>query len=198
MVWTPSRRRAPRSPRKEIHQTREQILQFFDDTEAGSIRQYAKRQREQFDALDLQLRAAHRTAATAVQFERDRLADVFKRSPSFIAVVSGPEHVFELVNDRYYQLVGHRDLLRRPVREALPELAGQPFFDWLDGVYTTGEPFVGNDVRIMLQRAPGEPLEEHFLDFIYLPTRAADGTITGVFVHGIDWTERKKAEKTLT
>ena len=187
----------PAIPRKEINQTREQILQFFADAEAGSSRQYAKKQREQLDTLHLQLRESDRAAADAVQFERDRLADVFKRSPSFIAVVSGPEHVFELVNDRYYQLVGHRDLLRRPVREALPELAGQPFFDWLDAVYNTGEPFVGNDVRIMLQRAPGEPLEEHYLDFIYLPTRAADGTITGVFVHGVDWTERKTAETTL-
>ena len=184
-------------PRKEINQTRGQILQFFANAEAGSSRQYAKKQREQLDALHLQLREADRTAATAIQTERDRLADVFKRSPSFIALVTGPEHVFELVNDRYYQLVGHRDLLRRPVREALPELAGQPFFDWLDGVYTTGEPFVGNDVRIMLQRAPGEPLEEHYLDFIFLPTRAVDGTITGLFIHGVDWTERKTAEQTL-
>src|SRR4051812_34938526 len=39
------------------------------------------------------------------------LAEVFEQSPSFMAILRGPEHVFELANDRYRQLVGHRDLI---------------------------------------------------------------------------------------
>jgi PAS domain S-box-containing protein len=50
-----------------------------------------------------------------VEAERSRLAEVFRRSPSFMAIFRGPEHVFERANDRYDQLVGHREILGKPV-----------------------------------------------------------------------------------
>ena len=49
----------------------------------------------------------------------------------------------------------------------------------------------------MLQSTAGQPPNEHFIDFIYQPTHAADGTVSGIFVHGIDWTERKRAQTDL-
>jgi PAS domain-containing protein len=61
----------------------------------------------------------------ALEAERARLSDVFRQAPSFLAVLRGPDYVFELVNDAYYQLVGHRALLGKPVWEALPEVRGR-------------------------------------------------------------------------
>ncbi|HEV7300230.1 MAG TPA: ATP-binding protein [Tepidisphaeraceae bacterium] len=130
----------------------------------------------------------------ALETERSLLADVFKRSPSFMAVLRGPQHVFELANDRYYELIGHRQVLGQSVHDALPEIAGQGFFELLDGVYATGEPFVGRDMRVMVQRTPGHALEERHIEFVYQALRAADGAVNGVFVHGIDLTEHKRAE----
>lgn len=43
----------------------------------------------------------------------------------------------------YYQLVGRRDLIGRPVRGALPEMVEQRFIELLDEVYGTAESFVG-------------------------------------------------------
>jgi PAS domain S-box-containing protein len=129
--------------------------------------------------------------------ERARLADVFQRSPSFMAVLRGPRHVFELTNDRYDQLVGHRPLIGRPAREALPEVEGQGFFELLDRVYATGEPFVAAERPVRLQRQPGQPLEERVLEFVYQPTREADGSVSGVFAHGVDLTDRRRAEERL-
>ena len=40
----------------------------------------------------------------------------------------------------------------QPIRDALPELAGQGIYELLDGVYQSGEPFVGRSVRVMIQR----------------------------------------------
>jgi hypothetical protein len=40
--------------------------------------------------------------------------------------------VFELANPAYSQLIGHRAVLGRPVREVLPEFAGQGIFELLD------------------------------------------------------------------
>ncbi|HEY0853624.1 MAG TPA: PAS domain-containing protein [Devosia sp.] len=126
--------------------------------------------------------------------EVDRLRELFSQAPSFMAVLSGPDHVFEITNQAYLQLIGHRDVLGKRARDALPEVAGQGFYELLDTVYSTGEPFVGHGLQIYLQREPGAAREERFLDFIYQPIRSAAGVITGVFAQGHDITDQKRAE----
>ncbi|MDK6078897.1 PAS domain-containing protein [Massilia varians] len=125
---------------------------------------------------------------------KQRLDDVFRQAPAFMCVFSGPDHVFELENERYLQLVGGRSSIGVPLREALPELAGQGFLELLDGVYRSGEPAFGKDVPVMLQRRPDAPLERRFVDQVYMPLRDPAGDVTGILVHGIDVTDRKLAE----
>ncbi|RKH22809.1 response regulator [Corallococcus praedator] len=129
--------------------------------------------------------------------ERRHLRRLFEVAPGFMCYLKGPSHVFELVNHSYLQLVGHRELLNKPVREALPEVAGQGFFELLDGVFTSAEPFVGHGMRVMLQRVPGGPLEEAFVDLVYQPIVEADGRVSGIFVQGHDMTAQKRAEDEL-
>ena len=127
--------------------------------------------------------------------ERHRLQRVFERAPAFIATLRGPDHVFEMANPPYYQLVGHRDIVGKPVREALPEVVEQGFIDLLDKVYSTGEPFVGDEVSIHLQPEPGSALEEHFLNYVYEPLHDIDGSVTGILAHGVDVTEQVRARE---
>ncbi|HEX8723617.1 MAG TPA: PAS domain S-box protein [Pyrinomonadaceae bacterium] len=131
----------------------------------------------------------------SLEFERSRLADIFTRAPAFVATTRGPEHVFELVNPAYLRLVGHRDLIGRTVREALPEVEGQGFFELLDGVYGAGEPYEGREMAVTLQREPGARPEERLVDFLYQPLFEADGGVSGIFVHGVDVTEQVEARK---
>ncbi len=126
---------------------------------------------------------------------RTRLTNIFMQAPAFIAVLSGPEHVFELANQPYYQIIGQREIVGRPVREALPEVVEQGFVEILNEVYTTGRPFVGTDVRVMLQTGGSGPLVDRYLDFTYQPLHGADGAVNGIFVHGIDLTDRRHAER---
>ncbi len=129
--------------------------------------------------------------------ERDRLRTFFQQAPSFMCILSGPEHVFELVNDAYSQLVGHRDLIGLPAREALPEIEGQGFFEKLDGVYTRGEAFLGRNMPVMIQRTRGGVLEERFVHLVYQPILEPDGRVSGIFVDGYDVTHQKRAEEQL-
>jgi signal transduction histidine kinase/PAS domain-containing protein len=135
----------------------------------------------------------------ALQVEQGRLATVFEQAPTFLAVLRGPTHVFARVNDAYQQLVGHRDVLGKPVAEALPEAASQGFVGILDAVRTTGEPFIGRELPIRIQRSPGAQPEERFLDFVYQPLVEADdragSRITGVVAHGFDVTEQVLARR---
>ena len=132
-----------------------------------------------------------------VESERARLAEAFAQSPAFLAVLRGPDHVFEFVNDRYYELVGRRDIVGQPVGVALPELEGQGFFKLLDRVYATGEPYVGTNTRVMVRRRPDAPLQPIDLDFVYQPMRAPDGAMAGILVHGVDVTAKMRVEATL-
>lgn len=132
-----------------------------------------------------------------VQAERETLSTVFRLAPSFLAVLRGPDHVFELVNQNYARLIGHREVVTKPIREALPEIEGQGFIELLDRVYASGEPYVGGDVRVLLRREPEQPLEERFVDFVYQPLREPDGRTSGILVHGVDLTDRKRAEERL-
>src|ERR1700733_5350875 len=99
--------------------------------------------------------------------ELRRFQEMFAQSPSFSALLQGPEHRFVLTNSAYHQLVGHRDVIGRTVREAVPEVEGQGFHELLDDVFVTGKPFLGTDVKIVLQRTPGGTLETRYLDFVY-------------------------------
>lgn len=46
--------------------------------------------------------------------------------------------------------------VRDAVREAFPEVEHQGFLELLDGVFKTGKPFVGKDVKIVFQQAEKE------------------------------------------
>jgi PAS domain S-box-containing protein len=129
--------------------------------------------------------------------EVERLRQLFEQSPSFMAVLRGPEHRFELVNPGYLQLIGHRDVVGKTVREALPEIAGQGFYELLDGVYSSGESFTGQSVPVSLQRTPEAEPEGRFVDFVYQPIRNGEGRVTGVFVEGFDVTENHTAAQAL-
>jgi PAS domain S-box-containing protein len=129
--------------------------------------------------------------------EAERLRQLFDQSPSFMTMLRSPFHVFELMNASYLQLVGHRDLIGKTVREALPEVEGQGFFELLDEVYRTGQAFTGRSMRIELQREPGAAVEERLVDFVFAPVREPDGQVGGIFVEGYDVTERHLAEEAL-
>lgn len=124
-----------------------------------------------------------------LEIERNRLVELFMQAPGFVSVLSGPDHVFQMHNDAYAQMIGHRDIAGKAIRDALPELEGQGYFEFLDSVYETGEPYEGRESRAMLQREPGAELEEVYVNFIYQPVRDGDNKVVGIFVQGHEVTE---------
>ena len=140
------------------------------------------------------------SAATSL-IERTREAEaasadfrrLFQQAPAFFAVLSGPTHIFTFTSDSYVRLIGGRNVIGRPIAEALPEVIGQGFVELLDRVYFEGLSHSAESARVMLENAPGQPPQETFLDFSYNPIRDSAGKITGVFVQGMDRTEAVRA-----
>ncbi len=81
-----------------------------------------------------------------------RLAGLMEDAPVFLALLAGPEHTFVSANRQYRALLGARDLIGKPVREAMPAVAHQGFSELFDGIYATGTPFIGTALPIMLAR----------------------------------------------
>jgi PAS domain S-box-containing protein len=128
---------------------------------------------------------------TASEAERQRR--LFEQMPGFVGVLTGPNHVYEYVNEAYVTISGPRAFVGRSVREVFPELEGQGFYELLDQVYATGETF---SARAMPIRLTGEDAER-FIDLLYQPIRDEKGSVTGILVGGYDITERVRAEQGL-
>ncbi|WGM37337.1 ATP-binding protein [Caulobacter sp. NIBR1757] len=134
-------------------------------------------------------------AISALGSQREQFARLFDQAPSFMAMLSGPEHRIDLANPAYMKLVGHRPVLGLTVEQALPEAVAQGFVGLLDRVYQTGEAFVASNAEIGLQHEPGGPIDQRRLDFVYQPIRDADGQVSGIFLEGVDVTERAVLEQ---
>ena len=124
------------------------------------------------------------------------LRGFFEQAPGFMALLRGPDHVFELTNAAYVSLIG-RDVLGKTVRDALPEVEGQGFFELLDRSYATGEVASARRAPITLASGPNGAFNQHFLDFVYQPIRDAAGAVSGIFVEGSDVTEATLVEGAL-
>lgn len=127
----------------------------------------------------------------------DRVWRLFEQATGFMAFLSGPEHVFEFVNEAYNRLTGPRDFVGKRVRDAFPELGDQGVFKLLDHVYATGKRFVATQLSLRLQRSSAGPLEERFVDFIYEPMLNEAGEVTGIFVEGHDVTDAHNGQEAL-
>ncbi|WP_435170891.1 PAS domain-containing protein [Falsirhodobacter sp. 1013] len=138
------------------------------------------------------------TAAVALRdaqrVERSGFLQVIEVALGAVALLSGPDHVFRYVNEDYQALIGKREIVGLSVRDALPEVIDQGFLDLLDRVYRSGEPHVGRNVKIDLQRRADKPVETRLLDFLYHPVRDDDGSVTGIFVQALDVTEQVEAQ----
>jgi PAS domain S-box-containing protein len=132
-----------------------------------------------------------------IQGERARLGAMFEQAPGFMALLTGPEHRFDLVNAAYKQLIGNRPWVGRSAREVLPELEGQGYFEMLDQVYRSGTAVTGQAIPFRLAAGPDGDAGARYLDVVYQPLKDEAGKVFGIFVEGADVSERVLAESAL-
>ncbi|MFP2925481.1 PAS domain-containing protein [Pyxidicoccus sp. 3LG] len=150
----------------------------------------AKHAREESLALASQARME-------AERQREWLHLLFTQAPTGIAIFRGPRFVIELANPLVCRLWGRRpeQVLGRPLFEALPEAAGQGFEELLDGVLTTGVPYVGRERPARLARLEGGALEDVYFDFVYEPLRDTRGQVEAVIAVASDVTEQVRARQ---
>ena len=125
--------------------------------------------------------------------EQERQRRLLNQMPGFVSVLTGPDHVFEYVNDAYIQLGGPRDYVGRTVREVFPELESQGFNELLDQVYASGQRYTSDAMPVELAGKQGVS----YIDLLYEPIRDERGEVAGIFVGGYDVTEAHRSADAL-
>jgi len=120
--------------------------------------------------------------------------NLFDNAPGLMCVLRGPQHIFEFVNRAWSELID-REVIGMPVREALHDIQGQGLIRLLDTVYDSGRPYTGRGLGFALPRRGDRQPVERYLDLTYQPIRDGDGAISGIFVSGVDATDRILAQE---
>jgi two-component system, sensor histidine kinase len=160
--------------------------------QAEESRQQVQRLNQEFAVINQELKEARAYA----ELQREQLYNIFMQAPAMICILEGPEHIFKLVNPPYQKLVGNRALVGKPIAEAMPELAGQPIFNWLDQVYRTGETFFAHETLVQLDHDnSGGDLGQNYYNFIYQGIRNLAGEIEGILVFAYEVTAQVKSRR---
>jgi PAS domain S-box-containing protein len=122
---------------------------------------------------------------------------LFEQAPGFMSLMRGPRHVIAMANAAYRHLVGERPLQGLEFRLALPDLEGQGYFELLDKVYATGQPFVGQSWPLELSLPGANQRVQRFVDFVYQPVVGPGRVVRGIFLQGQDVTEQHIAFREL-
>ncbi|MBD1940936.1 PAS domain S-box protein, partial [Coleofasciculus sp. FACHB-712] len=153
-------------------------------------------QRKQMEAERDRLLDREQTARLEAESERQRLHEILMQLPAMIGIVKGSDLVYEFANPTYLQVAGRTpDIIGKSMRDVFPELEGQIYFEALDRVYRTGEPFIGNESPAYWDRNSNGVLEEGFFNCIFAPWRDAEETIQGVLVYNMDVTAQVRARQ---
>jgi signal transduction histidine kinase len=142
----------------------------------------------------------HDENAPGLSWLNRRMRDLLMRAPSAIGITAGPLHRWVYVNMARATMAGRtqlEDFVGKTVRESYPELVGQPFFAALDGVYSTGIPFVGKELKATFNRGPGGTPDVAYLDCVYQPIRDEDGKVEGLLIHTVEVTEKVLARRAI-
>ena len=99
---------------------------------------------EEQKVLAHELSMAHLT----VESERQKFETLFHSSPAAMAILKGPNLIFERANAEYLKLVNNRDIIGKTLTEALPELTKYPdYLKNMQEVFRTGIPYTAKEKK---------------------------------------------------
>ena len=182
---------------KEAQFIREQELNeelSAANEELSAINEELNEAQEALYNLNTQLEARVLERTEALSKSESRARFLLSDAPVSIAVFSGNDHIIESANKMVLEVWGKSpEIIGKPIQLALPELVGQMFIDVLDGVYRTGEPFIGNEVPALLEQ--NGVINEVYSNFVYQPLKDDHGVTTGIMLVAVVVTEAVKARK---
>jgi signal transduction histidine kinase len=104
----------------------------------------------------------------AAEAAAQHLNRVLSQAPVVIAVLTGPDHVFELANAKAIEVLGGRPIVGLKLRDALPVVSGGQYEALIDSVYASGQAFVGREMYAAIETDPPVARGGYF-NFVFQP-----------------------------
>lgn len=131
-----------------------------------------------------------------VEESEHRFRTLIEEASVATALYMGRDLVIQYANDIMIRYWGKdASVIGKPFPEAVPELKGQPFFGYLNEVYTTGEPYIGKEEKAYLE--VNGKLQSFYFNFTYKALRDKEGSIYGIHHMAMDVTEHVVAKQQL-
>ncbi|MCG7856541.1 PAS domain S-box protein [Flavihumibacter sediminis] len=137
-------------------------------------------------------------AKKSIEESEAKFRGLIEEAPFATAVYRGRELIIDMANDAMIQLWGkNKSVIGMPLDVALPELEGQPFFDLLQNVLSTGVPYHAQEQRADL--IVNGVLRSFYFNFTYKPLKNIQGEVYAILNMAVDITEqflaRRKVEE---
>jgi len=132
-----------------------------------------------------------------VKQNAELLQKLFLEVPALVGLVRAPDQQYVLANPLYRKLFGNRLLVGKTLREAHSELDKQGLFERIDEVFSTGVPFVGNEVLLRIDRHNNGSLAEGYFNLVFQPLMDSKNNVEAVLIFAVEVTELVAARKKL-
>jgi len=124
-----------------------------------------------------------------LKVNEEHLRTLIEQAPVATALFVGKDMVIDIPNEAMLKVWGKgRSVIGKPLREALPELEGQPFLGILDRIYKTGEAHSEQGARADL--VVDGRLQTFYYDYTYKPLKDSRGEVYAILDMAVDVTEQ--------
>lgn len=135
-------------------------------------------------------------ARKEVEESEKKLRSLVMNADVATGIYIGEDMRIDMANDAMIRLWGKDEsVIGKTIREALPELEGQPFHQLLQHVYTTGQTYKASEDRADL--VVDGKLQSYYFNFSYKPLFDSQGKVYGILNMAVDVTENVMARQML-
>lgn len=103
-------------------------------------------------------------SVTGKTIEQKKFDAFFYSAQTPMVIFRGPEMIYEMFNEKYQSIYHGRELLNKPLLQAIPELKNSKFPELLKRVYETGESFLSEEGLARLLNPETGEMEERYFD----------------------------------
>lgn len=129
--------------------------------------------------------------------EYQKIETVFSDSPAAMAILYGPNLVFEKINPMFQEIFPLHNFIGKNLIESIPELENYFYEYLLREVFTTGKTYYGKESLIRYYRKEIGKLEDAYFDFTFSRVADGEGNPYGIYIHAMDVTDRVVNRKRL-
>ena len=124
----------------------------------------------------------------------ERFRNLLLDTPMATGYYETEDIIISLANDEMLRFWGKdKDVIGKPMEEAIPELKGQPFIDILKEVYRTGVPYHADQQEALLP--VNGKMEKLWFNFTYKPLRNAQGKVYAILHAAMDVTKQVQLQQ---